>query len=185
MWWWSPVVKKGVDPKFHEPWNGPYTVIKRLSDVTYEIQDQAKKKTKIVHFERLKKATLNSVKLYQSEEKEVFERSSESDSDFEHLAPWTRNVPKNGRAVEEAPVVDLVDVQETLADRPASPNQIIAEVHEALPVKSLAPKADVKVPVAPESADAKAQSGASASPTDAEGFRRGSTRTNKRNAPRR
>ena len=159
VWLWSPVVEKGVSPKFHEPWTGPYTVTKRLSDIMYEIQNQAKKKTKIVHFDRLKKATLNPVKLYQSEEEEVPERSSESDSDFEQLAPRTRNVPKLVRAVDAAHGVDLVDAQETLADRPASPqhravvaqspNRRVSEVSKALPVKSPAPKAAVKVPVTP------------------------------------
>ena len=79
----------------------------------------------------------------------MLERSSESDSDFEHLAPRTRNVPKNVRVVEVAPVVDLADAQETLADRPASFNKIIADVPEALPIKSPTPKAAVKVFVAP------------------------------------
>ena len=71
VWLWSPVFEKGVTPKYHEPWTGPYTVTKRLSDITYEIQDQAKIMTKIVHFDGLKKANLNPVKLYQSEEKGV------------------------------------------------------------------------------------------------------------------
>ena len=62
---------KGVAPKFHEPWTGPYKVTKRLSDITYEIQDETKKKTKIVHFDRLKKATLTLVKLYQSDGEET------------------------------------------------------------------------------------------------------------------
>ena len=39
VWLWSPVVEKNVVPKFHEPWTEPYTVIKRLSNITYEIQD--------------------------------------------------------------------------------------------------------------------------------------------------
>ena len=43
VWLWSPVLEKGVAPKFYEPWTGPYMVTKRLSDITYEIQDQAKK----------------------------------------------------------------------------------------------------------------------------------------------
>ena len=80
VWLWSPVGEQGVAPKFHEPWTGLYTVTKRLSDTTYEIQDQAKKNTKIVHFNRLKKATVNPVKpvnpVYQSEEKEVPKHSS-------------------------------------------------------------------------------------------------------------
>ena len=165
---------------------------KRLSDITYEIQDQAKKKTKIVHFDRLKKGTLNKVKLYQSDEDEVLERSTESDSDFKQVAPRTRNVLKRVTAIEAAPGVELADAQETLADRPASPqhqavvpqspNRIKAEIPKALPVKSPFPKAAVKVSVAIEPAavlDAKAQSGATAAPTDAEGSRRVSTRTNK------
>ena len=152
----------------------------------------------MVHFDRLKKATLNPVKLYQSEEDEVPERSTESDSDFEQVAPRTRNVLKRVRAVEAAPGVDLADAQETLADRPAShqhqavvpqfPNRSIAEIPKAMPVKSSFPKAAVNVPVAPEPAavlDTKTQSGATAAPTDAEGSRRVSTRTNKGKAPRR
>ena len=167
---------------------------KRLSDITDEIQDQAKNKTKIVHFDRLKKVTLNPVKLYQSEEDEVPERSSESDSDFEQVAPRTRNVPKRVKAVEAAPEADLADAQETLADRPASPHHRavvpqlpncqspIAKVPKELPVTLPVPKPAVKVPDAPEQvgvADAKAQSGATAALTDANGTRRVSTRTNK------
>ena len=197
VWFWSPVVEKGVAPTFHEPWTKPYTVTKRLSDITYEIQDQAKKKTKIVHFDRLKKSTLNSVKLYQSEEDEVPERSSESDSDLEQVAPRTRNVSNRVRTVEAAPEADLADAQETLADRPASPqhravvpqspNRIIAKVPKALPVTSPVRKAAVKVPDAPEqvgAADAKAQRGAAAALTDANETRV-STFTNKGKAPRR
>ena len=55
-----------------------------------------------------------------------------------------------------------------------------------MPVKSPAPKVAVKVPVSSEPAavlDAKAISGATAALTDAEGFRRVSTRTNKRSPP--
>ena len=112
------------------------------------------------------------------------------------MARQTRNVPKRGRAVEAASRVDLADAKETLADRPASPQhrvvvpkyliQIIAEVSKALPIKSLAPRAAVEVPVAPEIAavsDAKAESGATAAPTDAEKFRRVSTRQTRENLP--
>ena len=132
----------------------------------------------------MKKATLNLAKLYQSEEEEEPERSSETDSNFEQVAPQTRNVLKRVRAVEAAPEVDLADAQERLADRPASPqhravvfqspNRIIAELPKAFPIKSPALTAAVKVPVAPEPAavlDAKAKTDATAAPTDAEGFR--------------
>ena len=55
---WSPAVKKGVAPKFHEPWTGLYKLIKRLFDVTYEILDVVRKSKKVVHFDRLKTATV-------------------------------------------------------------------------------------------------------------------------------
>ena len=42
VWLWSPVLKEGVAPKFHEPWTGPFEVSKRLSDVTYELLDVSK-----------------------------------------------------------------------------------------------------------------------------------------------
>ena len=56
VWLWSPVIPKGVAPKFHEPWTGPLKVTKRLSDVTYEILDVGRKTTKIVHFDPLKES---------------------------------------------------------------------------------------------------------------------------------
>ena len=67
LWKFSVVVKscrrKNVAHKFHKPWNRPYKVTKRLFDITYEIKDKAKNNTKIVHFDRLKKAILTLVKL--------------------------------------------------------------------------------------------------------------------------
>ena len=55
VWLHSPVVKPGSSKKFRLPWSGPYRVVKKLSDVTYRIQDLRNKKTrKVVHFDRLK-----------------------------------------------------------------------------------------------------------------------------------
>ena len=62
-------------PQVSQTVNWPYKVTNRLSDITYKIQDLTKQKTKIVLFDRLKKATLNVVKLYQSDEEEMPERS--------------------------------------------------------------------------------------------------------------
>ena len=58
VWLWSPAVKKGIAPKFHEPWTGPFKVTKRLSDVTYKMLDVDRKSKKVVHFDRLIKATV-------------------------------------------------------------------------------------------------------------------------------
>ena len=39
VWLLSSIVPKGVSPKFHMPLTGPFKVVRRLSDVTYEISD--------------------------------------------------------------------------------------------------------------------------------------------------
>ena len=58
VWLYSPVIPKGVAPKFHEPWTGPFKVTKRLSNVNYKILDVGRKAKKVVHFDRLKKSTV-------------------------------------------------------------------------------------------------------------------------------
>ena len=58
MWLHTPVLEKSVASKFHEPWTGPFKVKKQPSDVIYEIQDIANKTNKVVHFDRLKRATV-------------------------------------------------------------------------------------------------------------------------------
>ena len=56
VWLYSPVVGKGGSRKLHCPWKGPYTVIKKISDViTYRIRNlQVRKDRQVVHFNRLK-----------------------------------------------------------------------------------------------------------------------------------
>ena len=58
VWLHTPILEKGVAYKFHEPWTRPYKVKKLLSNVTYEIHDMANKTSKVVHFDRLKRATV-------------------------------------------------------------------------------------------------------------------------------
>ena len=80
LWLWSPAVKKGVAPKFHEPWTGQYKVTKRFSDVTYEILDVARKSKKFVHFDRFKKATVKPRAHIFLESEPEKESSGESES---------------------------------------------------------------------------------------------------------
>ena len=84
VWLWSPVVEKGVAPKFHVPWTGPYKVTKRLSDVTYEILDVARKTKKVVHFDRLKKATVKP-RAHILSESELEQNSTDSEESSEYL----------------------------------------------------------------------------------------------------
>ena len=121
VWLWSTVIKKSVAPKFYELWTGPYKVTKKLSDITYEIQDETKKKTKNVHFDRLKKATFNPVKLYQFDGKEMPECSTKSDSDIEHMASRTRDAPNRVKTVKAVASADTTDAKVKRADKPASP----------------------------------------------------------------
>ena len=55
VWLFNPVITPGKFKKFHRPWTGPYTVVKKLSDSTYRIQHTKRRaKRCIVHFDRLK-----------------------------------------------------------------------------------------------------------------------------------
>ena len=39
VWLHSSVVPLGASQKLHQPWTGPYKIIKKLADVTYRIQN--------------------------------------------------------------------------------------------------------------------------------------------------
>ena len=54
VWLHNPQKKKGYSPKLQRPWEGPYTITSRLSDVTYRIQKGIKTKPRVVHYNRLK-----------------------------------------------------------------------------------------------------------------------------------
>ncbi|KAG7178255.1 hypothetical protein Hamer_G029121, partial [Homarus americanus] len=45
--------EKGQSPKLQSSWEGPYTVVERLSDVTYWIRVRRKAQPKVVHVNRL------------------------------------------------------------------------------------------------------------------------------------
>ena len=63
VWLHSTVVPRGRARKLHRPWTGPYRVVRKLSDVTYRIQDiQASRRRPIVHFDRLKQCP-NDIRL--------------------------------------------------------------------------------------------------------------------------
>ena len=55
VWLYSPVVGRGGSHKLNCPWKRPYTVMKKISDVTYRVQNlQRQKDRQVVHFNRLK-----------------------------------------------------------------------------------------------------------------------------------
>jgi hypothetical protein len=54
VWLHNPARKIGISPKLVRSWEGPYVVVKRMSDVTYRVQLNPRAKMKVVHFDRLK-----------------------------------------------------------------------------------------------------------------------------------
>ena len=74
--------------------NKPYKVTKRLSDINNKIHDEAQNKTKIVHSDYLKKATLSHVKLDSSDNEPLRLPKEGSDSDFKLVNPRLKQVYK-------------------------------------------------------------------------------------------
>ena len=55
VWLHSPVPPRGSSHKLYHPWTGPFKVVKKLSEVTYRLQQVQRPRTrKVVHFDRLK-----------------------------------------------------------------------------------------------------------------------------------
>ncbi len=55
VWLHSPAVPKGCAKKLHRPWQGPYRIVKVLSEVLFRIQRKdSPRKRLVVHFNRLK-----------------------------------------------------------------------------------------------------------------------------------
>ena len=53
-----PAIKCGQRKKLHSPWHGPHVVVKKISDVTYRIEEvDNRRKRRVVHFNRLKRPT--------------------------------------------------------------------------------------------------------------------------------
>lgn len=53
VWFYNPRREKGKAPKLQTHWEGPYEVVKKLSDVVYCIQKSHRYKKKIIHADRL------------------------------------------------------------------------------------------------------------------------------------
>ncbi|GLV42893.1 Glutamate receptor interacting protein [Carabus blaptoides fortunei] len=51
---YNPRRRLGFSPKLQRPWEGPYTVVKRINDVIYRIRKLLKGKPKIMHVNQLK-----------------------------------------------------------------------------------------------------------------------------------
>ena len=101
VWLYNPAKKRHMSPKLQLRWEGPWLIVKRLSDVTFRIQLRRNGKCKVVHSDRLK--------AYQGEK----------------LVPWTPEDENEDPRVEEvvhtevaqgAPQFKGVDVEETVSE---------------------------------------------------------------------
>ena len=95
------MVSKGGSRKLNCPWKGPYTVIKKISDVTYRIQNlQRQKDRRVVHFNRLKPCP-KDIRL------EGENQPATQPSQFKNAAPQTRPtpLPSDIELVEEDDVI--------------------------------------------------------------------------------
>ena len=54
VWLHNAAVPKGKSKKFHKPWEGPFRVVKKMTDVTYLVQLFSNHRKRVVHFDRLK-----------------------------------------------------------------------------------------------------------------------------------
>ena len=54
VWLYNPLWRVGFCPSLQRPWEGPFPVTKRISDVVYRIQRSERSKPKVVHHDRLR-----------------------------------------------------------------------------------------------------------------------------------
>ena len=53
VWLYNPRVKRNISSKLAWPWDGPYRVMEKLTDVVYRIQQSPRSKSKVVNRYRL------------------------------------------------------------------------------------------------------------------------------------
>ena len=55
VWLHCPAVPRGKSPKLHRYWQGPYRLVKQISDVLFLLQHRdSRRRRTVVHFDRLK-----------------------------------------------------------------------------------------------------------------------------------
>ncbi|KAL5474064.1 hypothetical protein EMCRGX_G028638, partial [Ephydatia muelleri] len=109
VWLYTPAVPKGKSPKFHRPWQGPYQILRKKGEVTYDIRCLAHpRKRLVVHYNRLKPFLQASPHGEQesSEEEEKGTPSEEQDSRGEEIEQESR-----GEEINKESMADLQDEQ--------------------------------------------------------------------------
>ena len=107
VWLYSPAIGRGGSRKLNCPWKGPYTVTKKISDVTYRVQNlQRRKDRQVVHFNRLKPCPKD---IHLERPNQLVAPPSHS----RNRAPSTQPLPSDIELVEEddevSPMMSLED----------------------------------------------------------------------------
>ena len=125
VWLWSPVVFKGVAPKFYMPRTRQFKFVRRLSDVTYEILDLVKNLNKIVHFDRLKKSVVTPQTPVISEN-EYLDSSFSDEAQYEAplAKPERRATPLNNDSVPDYNSTEPTEGTEAPAPPAPAPAQL-------------------------------------------------------------
>ena len=121
VWLYNPAKKKNLSPKLQLRWEGPWIVVKRLSDVTVRIRQRTGGKPRVVHVDRLKP--------YEGEEfDQRIHRTGESG--LENSQERLEEVPEGTRLPSDEAVVETIDEvgggpigQEAEAQEPSSPRE--------------------------------------------------------------
>ena len=71
VWLFNNARKKGRSPKLEFRWDGPFLVVKKLSDVTYRVQRKPGSKAFVVHGDRLKPYTGEALEAWGCQPKKV------------------------------------------------------------------------------------------------------------------
>ena len=142
VWLYTPAVPKGKSPKFHRPWQGPYQVLKKKGEVTYDIRRLAHpRKRLIVHYNRLKPFLQASPHGEQepSEEEEKGTPSEEQES--------------RGEEINKEPLESMADLQDEqyiyVETRRPEPGPAVEEHVPPPPLIAPAPRQPPQPPAEP------------------------------------
>ena len=144
VWLYTPAVPKGKSPKFHRPWQGPYQVLKKKGEVTYDIRRLAHpRKRLIVHYNRLKpflQASPHGEQEPSEEEEEKGTPSEEQES--------------RGEEINKEPQESMADLQDEqyiyVETRRPEPGPAVEEHVPPPPLIAPAPRQPPQPPAEPE-----------------------------------
>jgi len=90
VWLWSTRRKKGRTPKWQRRFTGPYTVVKPIGPVNYQITRSAKSKSFVVHVDKLQKYVSQTTVGPESSHVDVAEAQEGDQARFHHVDRPTR-----------------------------------------------------------------------------------------------